>query len=166
MSTVVLVDIDSTIADTRHRASKSPHSDPTATWESYALHCVDDAPMAGTVALLKLLSKAGHKIRYISGRPESALIPTVQWLFIHDLPDADKVRLLKPNDPKDPVEYKREYIRYLQLDHRVVLLLEDWPSICDMAEDEGVPAICVNPKYTSSPMEFFIERGYKPRISA
>jgi len=93
------------------------------------------------------------------------LLPTAQWLFLNRLPHADKVRLLKVDDPQDPVEFKRSYLRHVKRDHKVVLFLDDWPSVCDMAEDEGVPAICINPRYAEDPLEFFMKRGYTPRIS-
>lgn len=158
---IVLCDIDSTIADTRHRAHASPHADPLNTWLDYGMLCEDDQLIHGTVALLRLLKNFGCKIYYVTGRPQIIHEQTLAWLFKHELP-YDRLQTYNPNtDPEDHVEYKRSCLRTVQEnDGSVILAIDDWPAVVDMYEEEGVPCICINPRYSDDPMKFFIERGY------
>jgi acid phosphatase class B len=158
---IVLCDIDSTVADTRHRSHMSPHAHPDNTWESYGALCSDDNLIAGTRGLLKILHNAGHEIWFVTGRPAVVEVPTKDWLIANDFP-FDSLRTYQTTDHKHHVEYKRSWLRTVQEMHgTVILALDDWPSVVDMYEEEGVPCICINPRYEDNPMRFFIENGYQ-----
>jgi selenophosphate synthetase-related protein len=157
---IVLCDLDSTIADTRHRSEKSPHKDPDATWASYAALCKDDVVMPGTAALLHLLEAAGYEIIYLSSRHESARVDTVAWIKENKLP-FHGVQLQSAGDPTDSVEYKKAFLHHLQSKGQIVVLaLDDWPQVVDMFNEEGVPAVCINPQYAMDPMAWFHQQGY------
>lgn len=150
---VILVDLDSTVADTRHRSHLTPHNDPTATWDSYSMHCDGDAPIQGTVALLRLLV-ARHRIAIVSGRSFEAVDLTMDWLSQHRVP-WDVMRLRYQDDCEDPLEYKRSVLQELE-NQDIVLALEDWPAVAQMWEDNGIPTVCVNPRYHEDPNAYFV----------
>lgn len=155
---VILCDIDSTLADTRQRAESSPHADPEATWETYALNCGSDTLITGSARMLSLLVTQGHQVWYVSGRPVSVLDRTIRWCREHGLPDGP-FRLHHKDDPADQVEYKRAHLMNVRaLGFDVVLAVDDWPTVVDMYESEGVPCVCVNPRYRDDPMSFFTNK--------
>lgn len=78
-STAIVFDLDSTLADTRHRRQLLPLVNPASTWEEFALACDGDSPIPETFALMNALWPL-HQIHIISGRHEVALDKTVRWL--------------------------------------------------------------------------------------
>lgn len=161
---IVLCDLDSTLADTRHRHHRSPHNDPEATWENYGALCADDTLIEGTAALLRLLHRNGHSIHILSGRGVNHQSATVTWLHTHRVP-FDQIRLHCKGDLEDLVEYKVGYCRELQRKGRkVVLAIEDWPTICEAFEAQGVPAVCVNPRYRDDPMAYYESQQQAQRV--
>lgn len=149
----VVVDIDSTLADTRHRAAHTPHNDPEATWDTYALHCAEDAPFRGTVTLVQRLSST-HRIFVVSSRPVAVRGLTIEWLGRHGVV-WDGLRLRAPEDPEDPVEYK---VKAAQEQSKVVLGLDDWPPVIAGWAKVGIPGVCVNPMYSEDPNAYFASR--------
>jgi hypothetical protein len=148
----VVVDIDSTLADTRQRHGKSPHSDPSATWLSYGLLCADDVPIIGTVRTVQMLFQAGHTIHIVTGRGEEVRVLTEKWLikngiFFHSL------TMRQEHESEDHVEYKRSHLLRLKKHESLpaLLAIEDWPDVVEMYEAEGVPTLCINPRYRSDP---------------
>jgi len=148
----VVVDIDSTLADTRQRHGKSPHSDPSATWLSYGLLCADDVPIAGTVRTVQMLWLAGHGIHIVTGRGEQVRDLTEQWLYEHGIP-YNSLTMRQDHESEDHVEYKRSHLIRLKNEEPfpALLAIEDWPDVVEMYEAEGVPTLCINPRYRSDP---------------
>ena len=147
MSGYFIFDLDSTLADTRHRhkfADKVKAGE--ATWEQYSKMCVDDVPYPGVVKLAQTLSKLG-KIIILTGRDNVAHDETVQQLkdfgVVYNV-----LRMRSPNDPYGSVDYKVGIIKeWLALGFEIELVVEDWPPIIDALEALGVPCLCVNPRY-------------------
>lgn len=154
---IVLCDLDSTLADTRHRHDKAPNMDPDATWESYGASCESDVLMQGTATVLRLLHSQGHAIHILSGRSLAWQPSTVVWLHKHAVPFT-RLRLRKESDEESLLEYKLGYARELQRKgFDIALAIEDWPQICDEFEAQlGIPSLCVNPKYHDNPMQYFM----------
>lgn len=149
---VVVVDLDSTLADTRHRHHRTPTEDPTQTWTDYAMHCADDTPMVATVRLVEMLEQAGYDIHIVSFRDISALELTEAWLEKHKIPyreltlkgvDVDQGTLGNHDD------YKALAVQKLLDEGRhVALVLDDWPGVRKAVWDKcKVPVLIVNPCY-------------------
>lgn len=149
----VIVDIDSTLCDTTHRHHLSPYADPSKTWEEYGQNCEFDAPIRGTVELVKLLGTA-YNIRIVSGRPQTLLAPTRRWLRKHQIAYSS-VHLRSPDEPVGNAEYKKYYLDIVRTSEAVALAIDDWPSVVEMYHAEGVPCVCINPMYNDEPMKFF-----------
>lgn len=151
--TSVIVDLDSTLADTRQRSHLTPHKLPGTTWDDYSMHCADDTPIPGTVALVRALGST-NRIRIVSGRSIRALELTVAWLARYDV-TWDMIRLRRDDDSEDPVEYKKAALREIPDTEAVMLGLDDWPPVIAMWAEHGIPGLCVNPMYSEDPNAYF-----------
>lgn len=152
----VLVDLDSTLCDTRHRHADSPHADPANTWYTYGENCHLDAPMVGTVGLVRLLADR-HAIRIVSGRGIAFLDKTTAWLRQHEVP-FDSIHLREDHHPEEHAGYKEMHMLRIARDEEIVLALDDWPSVVEMYHRHGIPCVCVNPMYRDDPMMFFTDK--------
>lgn len=148
---VVVVDLDSTLADTRHRHHRTPHEDPTQTWADYAMHCAADKPMEATVRLVQMLESAGYDIHIVSFRDVGAQELTEAWLTENCVPYHELT--LASSGDKDTLDdhdqYKAVAVRKL-LDEgrRVDLVIDDWPGVRKAVWDKcKVPVLIVNPCY-------------------
>jgi hypothetical protein len=141
-------DLDSTVASTVHRrhvaqAIMAGESDPSA-WDDYAMMCAKDAPIAGSVALMREMPHGFHVA--ISGRSALAEDLTWEWFFEHDVPF--RAALLRIHGDYSPnAEYKIRVLRELEAQGADVrLFFEDWQEAAiEIAEGSGVPVFGVNP---------------------
>lgn len=150
LSTVV-VDLDSTLADTSHRHAFTPLSDPRYTWVDYSLLSIDDKPVPGAVRLVQLLYEH-YQIHILSFREDAATEMTMHWLVRHNIP-YDRLQLKPAGMPDDNHNrYKIEAVKQLQEQgESVELVIDDWPGLREaMWEAVGVPVLVVNPCYPAS----------------
>jgi hypothetical protein len=149
MRNVVCWDLDSTLADTVHRQhmvdAVRAGGEGAPTWDDYSLQCMNDDPIDGSVALLRLLYPY-YLQHIVSGRGEIAHDLTQVWLGRHSIP-VDHVELRKGDT--DNALFKIRYIRHLQATgYRVALFCEDHgPAGEEIEEATGVPVLGVNPFY-------------------
>lgn len=152
-NTAVTVDLDSTIADTRHRkhlleGEYARNEDGTSEkWIRYAEACIDDTPIEATVTLVRALS-ANYQIFFVSGRHIQGLPQTIAWLQKHDIP-FDGIALRTDDDPwKDGQGYyKWIKIKFIEATHDVdvELHIDDWGTVKDYLEPKGIPVLHVVP---------------------
>ncbi len=148
---VVCSDIDSSIADTRQRRFACPTVDPMRTWTEYAMLCGQDDPIVGTIRVLRMFAAAGYGIHLVTNRPEAARKLTVGWLRQHEVP-FDELRMRPDSVEFDSIDLKVGYILTLRVTgYEPVLFIEDWPAHAAAIESEGVPVLCVNPRYQDKP---------------
>lgn len=87
----IIVDLDGTLCDIRHRLSEAmaakKSGDPRA-WDLFHDKCGQDLPVWSVVLLLRAWLYAGGRIVYISARPVTFLFETKSWLRALSLPDA------------------------------------------------------------------------------
>jgi hypothetical protein len=151
LRTVVLWDLDSTLADTVHRQGMIPAilagGEGAPTWEDYSMLCSGDTPVAGAVALLNLLYPS-HLQHVVTGRSAVAYGLTRRWLADHSVL-ADHLEMRPAGDSTPNATFKIGYIQGLQAaGYRVILYCEDWPPIAqEVGEATGVPVLGVNPFY-------------------
>lgn len=154
---IVIVDIDSTLADTSHRHGKTPNNDPSMTWRDYSMLCSLDIPIPGPTTLVNLLFEAGYTICLLSGRSVDSEKLTVNWLDRYGI-NFHSIKLHSPEDPEDHIEYKTSYVqKFIDEDLDVVLALEDWPTLANAYDSMGVPCICINPRYHDDPNSYFVK---------
>jgi hypothetical protein len=132
-ATAIVLDLDSTLADTRHRRDLLPIVNPASTWEEYALACDGDSPIPETFALMNALWPL-HQIHIISGRHEIALDKTVRWLA-HCRGRYDFLQLCPGGGAGGWTAnglFKVGYILQLKdTGVRVLLHIEDYPDVAE-----------------------------------
>lgn len=150
-ASVVLWDLDSTLANTSHRQPMVPlikaRTPDGPTWLDYSLACSDDTPVDGAAVLVRLL---GGRIRQfgVSGRNKSAEKLTWRWLDEHEIP-LDELYLREDSDHTPNGEYKVRVIRQIRASGlEVVLFVEDWKETGEYIRDQtGVPVLLVQGDY-------------------
>lgn len=151
--TAVLFDLDSTLADTRHRWHLSPKADPSSSWAKYCAARMGDTPIPGAVAAARL-HYPHHQVNICSGSEVSAEQVTRAWLDRHRIPfDA----LVLRTDPlATNADIKVSYIEFLRsVGIEPVLFYEDHPAVAtEIYERTGVPALGVNPFYPEDAHKF------------
>lgn len=147
MTDIVLSDLDSTLADTRGREKFAAIGGSHEDWIAYSKACIDDAPITGTIAALRLYADAGYPIFLVSGRNIEAEKETRTWLAIHEVP-FHHLRLRKSGDIQHNGQYKAAYVRELRdRGFNPVLMFEDHVGVSELIEAESVPVVTVNPRY-------------------
>ena len=140
-------DLDSTLASTMHRRHLVPEIKAgRATWDDYSALSPGDTPIAGAVALARLLHAAGHPQYAISGRSQCAYGKTWAWLMDHDVP-MNGLILRPEGDRTDNKLFKVAKIRELQAEGiEFCLFVEDWMPVAEyITEQTGIPVLGVNP---------------------
>ena len=83
MTTCIIVDIDGTLSDSRHRLHHL-QSKPK-NWPAFFDEMVNDPPYQWVVDLVRLLAR-DHLIMLASGRPDSHQPQTIEWLGKQGVP--------------------------------------------------------------------------------
>ena len=136
---IVLVDVDGTLADVRHRLHHI-RGGKKKNWKAFFAAMDRDKPIASTVAWVKALAEH-HDIVVITGRPEEYRARTVAWLKQHEIPFAD-VFMRPDGDHRPDYEVKKEaLLRWPK--RRIKLVIEDRPPVCDMWLEQGIRCVLV-----------------------
>lgn len=145
----VCVDLDSTLCDTSHRhhlvlpGEERDNSD----WVAYSLACADDAPIAGTCRLVRLLA-ADYRIVLVSSRDEQARTLTEAWLEAQGIPFDELILGGTNGAPAGLAEFKVHHVGLLLArGERVTLVIDDMPGLPDAMKPLGVPVLTVRPPY-------------------
>jgi len=153
LNTAVIFDLDSCLADTRHRWHLSPMADPSSTWTAYCAARLGDAPIPGTVAAARL-HYPHHQVNICSGSEATAEEVTRAWLDLHRVPyDA---LVLRTDPDASNADIKVGYIEFLRsVGVEPVLFYEDHPDVArEIYERTGVPVAGVNPFYPQDAHKF------------
>lgn len=135
MVPAVIVDIDGTLADTRHRDCFKQQKD----WDGYFARVHDDGVMMETVDRVKAHKGEGRMILLMTGRPEKLRVATMNWLDVHGIPyDA---LYMRPNDDRRPGFAVKEdlYTRHLLDHYQVVCVMDNDPQIIEMFTLRNIP---------------------------
>jgi hypothetical protein len=131
MSTII-VNIDGTIADCRHR--RHFVTDDKQDWNSFFNAMKKDLPIKPTAELVRRLNQH-HDIYLVTARPESYRSMTNSWLVQYEIPF--EYLFMREDDYKDkdgnqgkPWEYKEEVLRHLKRSGTEILLAIDDKEEC------------------------------------
>ena len=136
---IVLVDVDGTLADVRHRLHHI-RDGQRKNWKAFFDGMDGDTPIASTVAWVQTLAEH-HDIVIITGRPEQYRARTVAWLKKHEIPFVD-VFMRRDGDHRPDYEIKKEALQRWPK-KRIKLVIEDRPPVCDMWLDQGIRCVLV-----------------------
>lgn len=154
LKTAVGFDLDSTLADTRHRWDLSPMANPESSWGEYCAARLGDTPVPGTVTAARLHYQQ-HQVHVFSGSEASSERVTRKWLDFHRIP-FDVLRQ-RPSGDKTPngLLKVRFILELREQGIETVLFYEDHPdSAGDIERLAGVPVVVVNPRYPEDEEKF------------
>lgn len=156
--TCLLVDLDSTLCDTRHRWPLSPIDPSTGqwtmpenerrpVWEKYSLACSGDTLIPAVRDLMRSWAALGKRVHIVSGRDAVAEPETRAWLKLHDVP-YDGLHLHQPGGTWE--DHKSATIERLRhAGEHPALFVDDWPPVAErVTARTGVPVLLVTPPYT------------------
>jgi predicted TIM-barrel fold metal-dependent hydrolase len=142
---LVTFDLDSTLADTRHRHHMIAEDKVSTDWRAYSKACANDSVILPAVVLLRMLQNNRFvRIAIISGRDEAARLETEKWLADNGI-ECDLLLLNGHTTHYDTHEdYKigriREACETLAAVH--VLHVDDWPPVAKALTAQGFNCIC------------------------
>jgi len=146
-----IFDIDDTLSDSSHREHLI--NGETKYWDLYYGGLIYDPPMRSTVAILKALDEAGHRIILCTGRPERYRDLTVQWLQTHDIPADALYMRQKSEQYLRNAEIKRILLLQIISDGYVPeAVFEDNPHSVEMWREAGLQVLQVAPKKDKPPV--------------
>lgn len=131
---VVLVDIDGTLADVRHRLHhiKAPGRKD---WKAFFEAMDRDTPVPEIVQWVRELEKENH-IVVLTGRPEEYRARTERWLKAQGVP-FEKLVMRPRGDHRPDYVVKAEVLRDIPQE-RIALVIEDREQVCAMWESRGI----------------------------
>ena len=139
----VIVDLDGTLADVRHRLhhiAKGRQKDWPAFFAAMHLDPVND----WYHLLVRLLHREGLRIAIVSGRPDDYAMEIREWLRAHAVP-FDALYLRKSGDFRPDTIVKKELLDAHFRKEDVLFVLDDRQSVVDMWLREGLVCLQANP---------------------
>lgn len=125
---IVLFDLDGTIADNAHRLHYFDRADMN--WDEYEEQCTYDQPFPSTIEMMKALKFVNKQVWIWTGRSDHVLSQTQTWLHRYNVP-YDQL-IMRPKEDSTPNAMLK--LRWLlespvPLD-RVICAYDDDPKVC------------------------------------
>ncbi len=158
---IVLVDIDGTLADVRHRLHHI-RSAGRKNWKAFFEGMDRDSPIASTIAWVQSLVPQ-HEIVILTGRPEQYRARTIAWLKKQQVPFDDLV-MRRNGDHRPDYEMKRDVLDRVPKD-RIMLVIEDRPPVCDMWLKEGVRCVLVDSDEANQMVNEIYRKGESKNVA-
>lgn len=137
----IIVDLDNTLCDTRHRehlVAQRPRN-----WVAYSMACVADPCIEWVADVVRSWSVAVQgSVFILSGRNSEARQETVVWLRQHRIPWLEVI-LRKPNEHEPNAAYKVKHAQRIQQDYDVQFILDDHPGVIQAMSEIGIPGLWV-----------------------
>ena len=130
---MVLVDMDGTLADSRHREHHVEGK--RKNWPAFFAAMDADEPNPAIAEWVGELSSS-YDIVIVTGRPQQYLRNTIEWLQKYKLPFA-QILMRREGDRRPDFVVKEEMLQALDL-QRIAFVIDDRPSVCDMWERSGL----------------------------
>lgn len=136
-NTAILIDLDGTLCDCRHRTHFVKQSPPD--WASFFDACKDDEPVPAVVALYDMARDADVHIVFVSGRPETHRIMTEEWLKRFGLDGHSDLFMRAAGDYRPDQVVKRElYDQHIAGRYRVLFTVDDRNAVVAMWRELGL----------------------------
>ncbi|HWR15956.1 MAG TPA: hypothetical protein VN577_14100 [Terriglobales bacterium] len=132
--TFVIVDIDGTIADVRHRLHHI-QGPGRKDWNAFFEGMDRDSPKPEVIARVHELA-LDHRILIVTGRPELYRKRTERWLQKNNVP-FERLFMRRSGDHSPDYESKRAVLNEVPAE-QIVLALDDRPPVCEMWEKHGI----------------------------
>ena|SRR5579884_924522 len=151
---IVIVDLDGTLADVRHRLHfvQGPGK---KRWKRFFQAQENDIPVASVRARIHELSRE-HEIVIVTARPDICREGTERWLEKHEIPYS-RMYMRSSGDHRPDYVVKREILGRIGKE-RVVQVFEDRPLVCRMYRDEGLEVVEIESDQASQAVNNDYER--------
>lgn len=136
---IVICDIDGTVADTSHRAHFVQGAKKD--WKSFFAAAPQDPPRLDVVDRLMDLEGMGHKVFFVSGRPDNYRAATEEWLerVFGGYQAYETLFMRRANDSRPDTIIKQEiYDTYFKDKYPVHVVIDDRPSVIRMWQENGL----------------------------
>lgn len=139
----VLCDIDGTVADCEHR--RDFVTGEKKDWKGFFGAMQADKPRREVIEMLKKYADDGHKIIFLTARPEDYRKVTENWieLFVaSNLPKGSVLTIIMRNsgDSRPDTEVKQQMLeKYFKDKYPIETMIDDRPSVIRMWKEQGVP---------------------------
>lgn len=137
MEKVIICDLDGTLCDVEHRRVHIVNKD----WKSFYEGIPLDKPRSFVVEILDALERE-YPIYFVSGRPEEYREMTELWLKNHGL-NYTALYMRPTKDNRADTLIKEEILKVHFAGKKVVLALDDRPSVIRMWRDKGIDVLDV-----------------------
>lgn len=131
---LAVFDIDGVLADVRHRlryVTARPKD-----WIGFFQAAPHDPPLPDGVEAVMSAERAGHRIAYLTGRPEWCRSDTESWLAKHGLPDGPLY--MRANRDRRPARVtKVARLRELSREHRIEAFTDDDVAVVEAVRAAG-----------------------------
>lgn len=135
----IIVDLDGTIADCRHR--KHFVINGYHDWKSFFESMVEDAPIQPIINLITKLYDHGDSIFLTTGRPDQYRDHTLDWLAKNTV-HFNVLKMRRQYDYREDSIVKQEMLKELIDEHgNIDLAIDDRQSVVDMWRKNGI--ICL-----------------------
>ena len=142
----ILVDIDGTIADTKHREHfLNIFEGGQKDWNGFFSAMVDDTPIPSVIDWVKGYIDRGWNVFFVTGRPEAFRKVTEDWLDAQGLISLRLIMKPKPDQYIKAALWKAKVVGMLQDEGwNILLAIDDDPSVREMYQMFCIE--CVNPE--------------------
>lgn len=130
---VAVFDVDGVVADVRHRLhhlTRRPKD-----WARFFAAAGRDPALDTGVALAREYA-AGHRLVWLTGRPERMRELTRDWLTRHGLP-ADELYMRPDSDRRPAREFKAGQVARLARTARIAVIVDDDPAVVTRLTADG-----------------------------
>jgi acid phosphatase class B len=111
-------------------------------WDSFYEHCDEDSVNEPVAAIYRLLKKGGYKIKIVTGRRETVVLKTYNWLINNDLEiENENLHMRKDGDTRHDVIVKPELVADFIND--ISMVFEDRSSMVDKWRELGITCLQV-----------------------
>lgn len=145
----VIVDVDGTLVDVsgvRHYVLDDPRRKDFHHFHLGAIFC---PPIESTVALVRTLHDAGIAVFVVTARKEQWRRNTSDWLAKHGI-EYRALLMRADDDDRRDVLVKTDILTEIQRTHRVVLAVDDNPSVIELWSSMAIPTVIVPGWQTTS----------------
>lgn len=137
----VMVDLDGTLYDTRHRDTVLDTDNPDK-WDLFSAQCYGDTVMPGMATLVEVLAR-DYEICLVTGRSVKFIEETEQRLAEDGIP-YDLLKMRSETNRATNGELKAKFVNeILGAGDEVVLAIDDNPSTIEVLESLGIPTVFV-----------------------
>ncbi len=138
----VLCDLDGTLCDITHRLKYA--NGPEKDWKKFFEGIPDDTIHINTLELLNKYTEEGHRVIFISARPDTYRKETKEWLAKEYSQNYETLIMRRSNDKREDSIIKQEiYDRYFRDKYDVHCVIDDRPRVIRMWRANGLEVIDV-----------------------